>query len=115
MCVGCCCGAYSKDRSERLHDIADARLELKEASASAPLSASRPRGLPWIAAFFAAIANLHEGNEFEHSTLNGTVRAFQRVMNLRALLAITFVGIGSAQQYTANDDSQLPTYIDQAL
>ncbi|HYM13018.1 MAG TPA: protein kinase [Bryobacterales bacterium] len=48
-----------KDSTERLHDIADARLELKEAPATVPLPAARPaRALAWMiaATLFAAIA-----------------------------------------------------------
>jgi hypothetical protein len=39
-----------KDRGERLRDIADARLELKEGSASVRLPAARPRVVPWLTA-----------------------------------------------------------------
>lgn len=53
-----------KDRAERLHDIADARLELKEAPTSVPLPAGRSRALSWMAAaVFAAgmlaLAQIH--------------------------------------------------------
>jgi len=49
-----------KDRAERLHDIADARLELKEAPAPVLMSVARPRTLPWMiaAALATAIALL---------------------------------------------------------
>jgi serine/threonine protein kinase len=47
-----------KDRAERLHDIADARLELKEAPTSVPLPAPRSRALPWMAAALFATGML---------------------------------------------------------
>jgi Tol biopolymer transport system component/predicted Ser/Thr protein kinase len=47
-----------KDRTERLRDIGDARLELKEVPASVPLPAARPRALPWIAATVATAVAL---------------------------------------------------------
>jgi outer membrane protein, heavy metal efflux system len=40
---------------------------------------------------------------------------YSRLMDLRALLAIACLSIGSAQQFTANDDPNLRAYIDQAL
>jgi hypothetical protein len=45
-----------KDRAERLHDIADARLELKEAPATVPAPVARPRPLAWMIAAALATA-----------------------------------------------------------
>jgi hypothetical protein len=73
-----------KDPRKRLHDIADARIELDEslgattAAAQRPSSARRLRALPWVLALLSTVLLIVVivSNGWRHPTPSGSVRRF---------------------------------------